>query len=76
MSISQFHSFYLLLDFNAIVCGQPRNKDLVVKQMTEISQLTTESARRDLRKQYGMKEIENPLFNLSVDLFKYKFYKY
>ena len=51
--------------------GQLRTKEQALQQMTEIASQQTEAARSAKRKEYGLKENPNPLFKLSVNLFRY-----
>ena len=41
-----------------------------LSQMQAIKSATTESIRSKLRAQYGVKEIDNPLLSLSVDMYR------
>ena len=48
-----------------------RSKGLASEQMTIISEQRSEAQKVVMRREYGMKEGINPLFRLSVDLFRY-----
>ncbi len=52
--------------------AEKRTKQLVVSQRNVISSKPTESAKEKLQNEYGMKEGNNPLFSLSVDLFRWE----
>ena len=41
--------------------------------MHTISCAKTEKSKEELRKSFGIKETDNPLFNLSMDLFRYMY---
>ena len=47
----------------------PRKKDLVLTQIRKIKSKETEIERKAERALYGVKEINNPLLRLSVDMF-------
>ena len=48
-----------------------RSKSLASEQMAAISERRSEAQKVQMRREYGMKEGINPLFRLSVDLFRY-----
>ena len=56
---------------NAGQVGLLRTKQQALQQMAEIASQPTEAARTAKRKEYGLKENPNPLFKLSVNLFRY-----
>jgi hypothetical protein len=41
-----------------------------LQQVAEIVAQSTEQAKTEMRKQYGLSEIENPLFSIPADLFR------
>ena len=43
-------------------------------QIGEIKKGSSEKKKAELRAKYGLKELDNPLFSLSVDLYRYKYY--
>ena len=48
-----------------------RDKETSTSQIEIIKAATSEKAKARLRAKYGLKKVENPLFDLSVDLFRY-----
>ena len=56
---------------NPAQVGQPRTKEQAIQQMGEITSQPNEAAKNATRKEYGLKEKPNPLFRLSVNLFRY-----
>ena len=44
---------------------------ITLQQIDEIKKLESESAKKDKRTEYGIKEMDNPLFELSIDLYRY-----
>ena len=56
---------------NSAQVGQPRSKEQAIQQMAEITSQPNEAAKNATRREYGLKERPNPLFRLSVDLFRY-----
>lgn len=47
-----------------------RNKETSLDQMEDIKSALSERSKAQLRAQYGVKEIDNPLFSLEVDLYR------
>ena len=47
-----------------------RDKETCLSQMEEIKSKPSENAKAKLRAEYGVKETNNPLFSLSVDLYR------
>lgn len=50
--------------------GQARTKHLACTQMACISAQRNATKKAEKRTEYGMRETPNPLFDLSVDLFR------
>ena len=52
-----------------MICER-RTKAKVLQQVAEIMVQSTEEAKTEMRKQYGLREIENHLFSISEDLYR------
>lgn len=50
--------------------AERRTKALALSQMEEISRQPSETQKTSKRTNFGMKEDGNPMFSLSVDLFR------
>lgn len=50
---------------------EPQNKQLALSQMAEISSQQTATSNSSMRTKFGIRENQNCLLDLSVDLFKY-----
>ena len=50
--------------------GTLRSKELALTQMHSISSQKSKSKKESKRTEYGLKETFNPLFDLSVDLYR------
>ncbi len=56
---------------DATQLAAPRNKQQAIQQIDTIRQQRTGKAREALKKEFGLKAVENPLFKLPVDVFRY-----
>lgn len=54
--------------------GDVRTKELAIFHCDEIAKQPNESRKASLRTKFGMNEKSNPLFDLSVDLFRLVYY--
>lgn len=52
------------------IIATKRTKELSAKQMEKIRRETCEQKRKEMRKECGLRESENPLFKLNLDLFQ------
>lgn len=53
-----------------------RDKDTSMDQIEMIKSARSEAEKSRLRAQFGLKEVYNPLFSLSVDLYRYVLFVY
>ena len=56
---------------NHICVGVKRRKHESLKQVQRIKAAKTQKAKSTIRTEYGMSEMENPFFELSLDLHEY-----
>ena len=56
--------------------GDPRSKLKAIEQIEIIRQQKTTKAKESKKKEFGLKDAENPLFKLSVDLYRLSFCAY
>ena len=52
-----------------MICER-RTKAKVLQQVAEIMAQSTEEAKTEMCKQYGLREIENPFFSIPADLYR------
>ena len=57
-------------EVNPKVIGRLRTKELSLKQRADIGRQTTAKGKKEVSSKYGLKDAENPLDILSLDLYR------
>ena len=66
-----YDSYYRYQTSDATVLGELCTKELALLHIEEIAAQQTKKDKSDLQKKYGLREKPNPLFDLSIDIFRY-----